>query len=404
MKRKTLLFLFAIILPFMAKAQDNSLQRSGDIFDLNRNTTMESSIKYWSDGALSLDDFSSRRNEFPKILEFKYGIMWDNDRFKIKNTVFVAPVLRCYMDPYSSWIHPDYRNDVTLRYMQTAFDYVEICSRRAKAEIDRKINDQVFSMDVLLIGQPYFADVPRNIVRFHMGIADNFISILNDETDQGRDTVALRYYSDRVAKELSEADDKEPVDLRIKPAGFGLGMHVGISSEFYTGPVSTYLTPIVGLGFGFDFVFSKINVYTTGMLGRGGRYKKDIELDDYMWYAGKKQTGGNLELSLGYTAHESLWWKLVPFAGIGVGFTDYPENPSNPVNPDKKTDEISGFRFQAGLNVDYKFYRLLSPPSLGEFSLRSRLFVAHTDFKYLPAAWTLNFSLYIDFTNWLLKK
>ena len=106
MKRKTLLFLFAIILPFMAKAQDNSLQRSGDIFDLNRNTTMESSIKYWSDGALSLDDFSSRRNEFPKILEFKYGIMWDNDRFKIKNTVFVAPVLRCYMDPYSSWIHP----------------------------------------------------------------------------------------------------------------------------------------------------------------------------------------------------------------------------------------------------------------------------------------------------------
>lgn len=381
-------------------AQDNTGQNSDIFFGLNRDASMESSVRYWSDGALTLDDFSSRKGELPKILEFEYGIAWANGRQKIGNTVVVAPELRSYMNPYSSWIHPDYRNDVTLKYMQTAFDYVEVCRRRAKIETDKKVSNLAFSTDVLILGSPYMTDIPENIVKFHMGIADNFIAKLKDDTNQGQDTVALNYYSNRVAEELSLNEDTDPFDLKIKPKGFGIGMHAGIASEFYTGPLSAYATPIAGLDFGFDFVFSRINVYWRGLLGSGGRYKKDIALDGYKWYAGKKQTGGNLEVSLGYTAYESQWWKLVPFAGIGVGFIDYPENT---VNPERDSDEISGFRFQAGLSADYKVFRFLSVPSLNEFSVRSKLYVAHTDFPYPAPAWSVNFGLCADVIAWIIK-
>ena len=49
-----------------------------------------------------------------------------------------------------------------------------------------------------------------------------------------------------------------------------MGMHWGIGSEFYTGPVTEYLAPIVGLDFGFDFCFSRINLYIGGLLSLGG--------------------------------------------------------------------------------------------------------------------------------------
>ena len=112
-----------------------------------------------------------------------------------------------------------------------------------------------------------------------------------------------------------------------------------------------------------------------------------------------------MEASLGYTIYDSQWWRLVPFAGIGVGFIDY---PSHPVNPDKKTDEISGFRFQTGLSTDFKFYRVVEylpmAGGLTEFTVRARLYAAHTAFPAPAPAWTINFGLSANMLAWILKK
>ena len=114
--------------------------------------------------------------------------------------------------------------------------------------------------------------------------------------------------------------------------------------------------------------------------------------------------GGNIEASLGYTLFDSQWWKVAPFAGIGVGFIDY---PSNPGPGDKKSDEIAGFRYQAGLSADLKFNRTVdyvqALEGLTEFSVRSRLYVAHTAFPTPAPAWTLNFGLSVNMLGWILK-
>ena len=114
--------------------------------------------------------------------------------------------------------------------------------------------------------------------------------------------------------------------------------------------------------------------------------------------------GGNIEASLGYTVFDSQWWKVAPFAGIGVGFIDY---PSHPGNPDKKSDEISGFRYQAGISADLKFSRVVdyvqALEGLSETSVRSRLYVAHTAFPRPAPSWTVNFGLSVNMLGWIVK-
>ena len=199
-------------------------------------------------------------------------------------------------------------------------------------------------------------------------------------------------------------DDKND-DLKIYPRGFGIGMHLGAGSEFYTGPLTGYVTPIAGIDFGFDLAFSRVNLYLSGLLGWGGHFKQDIPRDGYKWEAGKRIRGGNMEVSLGYTVYDSQWWRIAPFAGIGVGFIDYPFHPTN---PKKNSDEISGFRFQAGLSADYKFYRIVEyfpeKDGLSEFSVKTRLYVAHTAFPAPAPAWTINFGLSANMMAWMLKK
>ena len=353
----------------------------------NPGLTMEATVRYWDEGPLTYADLSARKSELPKISEFQYNISWTTSDWKTGNTRFRVPVSRSYLNPYASWVHPDFRTDTMLQYIQTGFDYVEICRRRAMREL----------MQGSTFGQ-------RSVMKFHLDVADSFMAKLKDETQQGQDAAAVQDYARRVKAELAQTEEVQYDDLRIDPRGFGMGMHWGIRSEFYTGPVTYYLTPIAGLDFGFDFCFSRINLYIGSLLGLGGRYKQAIARDGYQWNAGERMKGGNIEVSIGYTVFDSQWWKVAPFAGIGVGFIDYPYHPGN---PDKKSDGISGFRYQAGISADLKFSRLVdyvqALEGLSETSVRSRLYVAHTAFPTPAPSWTVNFGLSVNMLGWILK-
>ena len=353
----------------------------------NPDLTMDQALRYWDEGLLSYDDIASRKSELPKISEFQFNIAWTTRDWKTGNTRFRVPSSRSYMNPYTTWVHPDYRTETMLQYIQTGFDYVEICRRRAMKEY--------------LQGSSYGL---KNIIDFHLDVADNFIAEMKDATNQGQDNEAVQAYSRRVFEELAQTEDVQYNDLIINPRGFGLGMHFGIGSEFYLGPMTQYVTPIAGIDFGFDFYFNRVNLYVGGLLGWGGHYKQPIPRGGYHWNAGERMTGGNIEASLGYTVLNTQWWKLVPFAGVGVGYIDY---PSHPVDPNRKRDEIAGFRFQAGISADYKFYRIVDQvqalEGLSEFSVRTRLYVARTAFPSPAAAWSINFGISVNMAAYLTK-
>ncbi len=349
--------------------------------------TMDETVRYWDEGPLTYADLSVRKSDLPKISAFQFSISLTTKEWKTGNTRFRAPFSRSYMNPYASWVHPDFRTDAVLQYIQTGFDYVEICRRRAMQDF---MQGSTFSQG--------------SVMRFHLDVADSFMAKLKDETQQGEDAAAVQDYARRVKAELAETKDVQYNDLRIYPRGFGLGMHWGIGSEFYTGPLADYVTPIAGIDFGLDFCFSRVNLYLSGLLGWGGRYKQAIARDGYQWAAGERMKGGNVEASLGYTVFDSQCWKVAPFAGIGVGVIDY---PSSPANSGKKSDEISGFRYQAGIAADLKFYRVVdyvhAMEDLSEFSVRSRLYVAHTAFPTPAPSWTINFGISVNMLGWILK-
>jgi hypothetical protein len=218
----------------------------------NPGLTMDATVRYWDEGPLTYADLSSRKSELPKISEFQYNISWTTKEWKKGNTRFRIPYSRSYLNPYASWVHPDFRTDAMLQYIQTGFDYVEICRRRAMREL----------MQGSTFGQ-------GSVMKFHLDVADSFMAKLKDETQQGQDAAAVQDYARRVKAELAQTEEVLYDDLRIDPRGFGMGMHWGIGSEFYTGPVTDYLTPIIGLDFGFDFCFSRVSLYLSSLLGLG---------------------------------------------------------------------------------------------------------------------------------------
>ena len=178
-------------------------------------------------------------------------------------------------------------------------------------------------------------------------------------------------------------------------------MHVGVATDYYLGTVASYVKPLIGLDLGFDVDVRRFNFYLNMMMGRStGRLLRDIPRDGYIWNTGEKMTGGNMDLSLGYAIIDSHWWKVAPFAGIGVGFLDYPYNP---VDPDKDHDEISGFRYLAGVCTDFKFIRNVDfyYPSVSELTVRTRLFMAHTAYATLGPSWSINLGVSINYLGWL---
>lgn len=70
--------------------------------------------------------------------------------------------------------------------------------------------------------------------------------------------------------------------------------------------------------------------------------------------------------------------------------------------------EISGFRYQAGLCTDWKFLRIIEKGylfgGLSEYSVRAKIYVAHTSFTTPAPSWSINFGISANMLGWFLKR
>ena len=348
--------------------------------------TMESSFRYWDEGPLSFDHFSKRESELPQISTLDYGITWNNEKKKIGNTVYNYTKSRTFMNPYASWIHPDYEMPSLLQYFQTSFDYVEICRRRAQNEF---ANSSSYSY--------------HDIRKFHLDVAESFIARMKDDTQQGTDATAVRYYAARVEKELASTEEQDPFDPLIYPRGFAVDLHAGAGSEVFLNP--SHVNTLVGAVYGLDLAVNRLVFTMDYFYGRGGKNKKDIFVDGYAWKTGDLLCGGSANIKIGYTVYDSQWWSVTPSAGIGAGFLTNRENRGRTENND---DEISGLRIQAGVSVGYKFFRTINDSvlkdSLSEFSIKTRFFVARNTLPAMRPLWSVNFGIDICWQSWVVHK
>lgn len=368
------------------------LQRRDSIVRLYSAERYGRDKKYWSDGPLTLDDFSSSTLYLPRISDLYFSFEADEETRRFGNTDVLFPIFRTKMNTFASWIHPDYRNDNLLRYQQTCFDYAELFKRQAWNAYSR--GEWCYPLEAI---SPYKEK------------AKAFIAKIEEETDGGRDSLAVAQYSQAVREELAGISDEPPMDLHVHPKGVLFAISGGLGTEVYMGSTSLYIPPIVGFNLGFDIGYNNFLLYLDMMYGNGKGYRQDIIFDGYQWDAGEKCFGGYVQASLGYAVYQDLHYKITPFAGVGYGALSYPGDPSG---KGKTNDSVGAMRYQAGICFDRKEIRFLNMSSttfpgvheLTELSLRAKLFLAYTDFLVPGPAWSLNLSLSGYIGGWYLKR
>ena len=361
----------------------------------------DSTIKRWNEGPLTWDDFSLYSSGYPIIASLEYG--WHGvsaQPVKIGNLRVIRQKTECYMNPVSSWVNPNHRNPGTLLYMQTAFDYAELCRRQLQKELDNNVN----------------GTSTQELSQFYYGKADRFIARMREETDQGRDTSMVRFFAVQTAEGLADTPDAEAVP-EIGRKKWGIGMHFGYGNEIHMGEAANYLRTLHGLKWGFDISYRHVSLYWHMLLAGAGKTRQEFRHDGATWRTDRPQTGGNIELDLAYNLVDTPWINLSPFAGIGVGYSQtiigQDEHNKN------VTDGFSGFRYQAGLSMGIKFRRTLdlsnrplyyygaqigTTRGYSESSLRLLAYASHTNYEFpVGPAWSLHLGLVYNIHSWNLK-
>ena len=360
-----------------------------------------STIKRWNEGPLTWEDFTQYSSGFPIIASLEYG--WHGasvQTVKTGNLRILRTLTECYMNPVSSWVNPDYKNAGTLLYMQTAFDYAELCRRQLQHEIENNVH----------------GNSVRELSQFYYGKADRFIARMREETDQGRDTAMVRFFAVQTAEELARTPETEPLP-EIGRKKWGIAIHYGYGNEFPLGAAANYLRPLHGLKWGFDISYGRAALYWHMLLAGAGKTRQEFVHNGATWRTDRNQLGGNMELDLAYRMVDTPWFNLSPFAGIGAGFTQTVIGTDKANKPVK--DGFTGFRCQAGLSLGLKVRRTLdltSRPvylygstisasrSYNESSIRLLAYASHTNYD-LPVgpAWTLHFGLAFNIHSWNLR-
>ena len=361
----------------------------------------DSTIKRWNEGPLTWDDFTTYSGGYPTIASLEYG--WHGisaQPVKVGNLRIIRTQTECYMNPVSSWVNPDHRNPGTLLYMQTSFDYAELCRRQLQKELDN--NGKGTSVNELS--------------QFYYGKADRFIARMREETDQGRDTSMVRFFAVQTAEELAATPDTEAVP-EIGRKKWGMGMHFGYGNEIHLGEAGDYLRTLHGLKWGFDFSYGNFALYWHMLLAGGGKTRQDFMHDSVPWRTDKAQSGGNMELDLAYNLIDTPWFCLSPFVGVGFGFnsTVYGQDE----HQKNITDNLAGGRWQGGLSMNIKFRRTLdlsnrmfyyygtpfgTTRGYSESSLRLFAYASHTRYDFpVGPSWSLHLGLAYNIHSWNLK-
>lgn len=338
----------------------------------------QSSIRKWDEGPLTMRDFQVRDmwtiNDKESCL-LTYGTRWEVKKKRYGNLVYHKDTTEAYMDKVNSWIRTGYDTPATLRYMQVSFDIIELTRRKFQNEADTSSTNFL------------------TLANFYNNVGTNALNEFKAASRMGQDTTVVNQYRSRISKALDEyvLIDSEPT---IRFRKFGLGVRVGIGSEFFFGQSTDYLTPLGGMTWGFEMSLSRFRFNLDGLLGIGGDYKKDFPYSkaDYNWREGDGFNGGSINQTFGYAVIDNKRVTIAPMAGIGVGSID---RFNDDAAEGKKNEEMAGFRMLAGVDFDWKirrYYTRLSYDKVyAESNIRFRLYAARTSLPSPCNAWSINF-------------
>ncbi len=335
----------------------------------------QSQQKSWKEGKLKWEDFTGTIKDEGGF-EFRYNLGYSTGKQKYGDTSVVRNTVKCYMFKNLSWVKPEYKTDLNLRYNQVVFDIVEIHKRKIQQAFDKINSTSVYETEFNKI----YVD------------CNNKINDFSAESNGGQDSSVIAYWEKMTSVEIGTYSFQEIPNYKI--GEFGYGLWGGLGTGFVTGSLGDHFSPIYSFVYGFDFSYGQSMVFLNAIIG-GAKIKQDYATD-LRWSKGSKATVALADLSYGYTFINDENYKITPFVGFGV-IEHSIKNPNNKTETLNMTD----FKMSVGINLDYKIatkVNLIPEPLFGirektETSIRARLYVTRARYFGDMKGLSINFAI-----------
>jgi len=341
------------------------------------------SEKYWDEGKLTWDDFQEKRYsaEASKLMYF-FGYYPEKER--TRDSVIFHLKTYAYINKKLSWINPEYKSPLLLRYNQVIFDFVELYRRKLQS----RLYEPLTPTEVNYIFQSLNYELQEFLDRF------------KEDTWGGRNEGAVNSWEQYIRNELSKYPENPVPHIRFSKMGWG--MHVGMGIQILGSPLMQYIHHPRGLTFGMEGLYKRYALFLHSMIG-GGSVK-----DSYFLPEGSPEklypAYYLLHISAGYTVFKGKKWRIIPFAGYQFSEIEI-KNEEN-----SGSYSYPGGYFLAGFNADYIIRRyydfrpdFLRFNSEADLFLRFQLFV--TEGNYTPElhGYIVHFSINIGERGHLMR-
>jgi len=356
-------------------------------------------VKYWNEGPLVKEDFSTRivgDKDIKNIGKIECSLEYKPEKVKIGNLKYTHFKTYLYMDKLNSWIDPTKYDALSLRYYQASFDRAEITRREFQNDLDSPKEDK---------------DDNYTIIEYYERLLRSRSDAFAAESINGTNEEVIARFEKENQELLASVNERPLMEPHFTKKAFGVGLYAGYYGEMFVGGASSSALPMLnGFNFGINVPYNSAYFAFDMNLGFGGKLKEDNfyydPKEDYNWQKGKNYKGGNLMLLAGYTLMDSPKSALTPFFGAGIAFLD--QATGEVVEEQPVLSEINGLKIEAGVQFGYKLSRSLNTTSgkrgeYAESSLKFKLYGAMTRNKNLGGFYSINFGVVWDGTTWILK-
>jgi hypothetical protein len=134
----------------------------------------------------------------------------------------------------------------------------------------------------------------------------------------------------------------------------------------------------------------------------GGKIRQDIPMEvrnkesvkNVIWPAGENCGHTSIDLDYGYAVYDGAWLKVCPFVGVGASIFSKDLQEED----EKISTNMGGLQILAGINLNWKFSRTLSPLTYNESAIRTKIYAARTNLmKGMAPVWSINAGIAFDF-------
>ena len=340
------------------------------------------SIRYWDEGKLTWDDFEKRNFEGVEecYLDPIYHTRYQTKKYG--NLSYMSHTVRTGFDKSDTWVRTEYISDRLLRYNQLILDIAEANAREMQAELN---SSSGYS--------------PSYIFEHYVRKGKNLVDKMSEESKWGDDMTVIERYEREYAQKLQET----PADTipQIKLKNWGCGYQIGYSTGIFTGIGKELFKPHHNMTLGFTASYKRSHLILDMELG-SCQTRTDLPLvaeisgeeREIVWAACSGVGRMDIDLDYGYAVYDGSILKACPFVGVGMNMFNKEMNDGDKTF----TASISGLNLLAGLNMNWKFKRVLSNMTYNESAVRTKIYAARTNLiKDAAPVWSINIGIAFDF-------